>query len=227
MVQSPRPRRHVHVDYFPGTGLARHVIQPMLDHLKSSYGHKIELYSTTSVEGDPDHTWMRGAFGIHHLPAFVISKPWPVLSVNDPALHMEMPPYCVVDDPRVFREDQGIWSVLESLVLVFAAAKSSEIATALRTRRFRILVWNAAAHLDEQMAYISSIDVRFVVGASSVALRFDAEGWSVDDDRTIEGPSAYRGAYLAQLQSRAESAEEISDMIGEGGPAPVAAVSSR
>ena len=210
------PLRHVVAYSFPDAAVPGKETQQVLDGIKSAHEGTIDLRTTTLAAGSLDYLRLRAAFGIRQLPALVISKPWWGWATDGPATPVAMPPYCVVEDPRVFQDPQRMRSELEALILVFAAAKSTEIETALRTRRFRMLVWNAAAHLDQGIGYIAGITVRFVVGSTSVVLRFDARGWSVEEDDRPNRASASD-----------TTAEAISEMINEGGPVRALAGTAR
>jgi hypothetical protein len=131
-----------------------------------------------------------------------------------------MPGFCVIDDEAAFRDVPRLASEIEHLALVLAAATTKEIETALRTRRFRMLVWTASCRLGGVIGYITQIKVRFVLGSIDLPLVFDATGWAVDDNRSVDTAAAYGEAYPRTLVPGDQTTQAINDMIAEGGPVP-------
>jgi hypothetical protein len=142
----------------------------------------IELRTTLVAAEDPDSLRLQTAFHIRWLPSLVVFYPWSDLSnepLNPPST---LPAYCVVDDVAMLQGLATSGSQVSNLLQMFAGATAKELETTLRTRRFRMLVWQASARSGVPIAYLQNLNARFGSGAGQLQLSFDDRGWPTEPD---------------------------------------------
>jgi hypothetical protein len=222
------PPSQVYLLYMPGPRPPGNGCREIVSSMQRIVAGRVDLHTATLMEHDPRTDRVRTAFGIPIVPSLVISKPWPGLSLDDVDQQPEMPAYCVIEDAAIFHDVPRLTREVEHLTLVWASATTPEIAAALRTRRFRMLVWTASCRLDEVIGYLTQLKVRFVLGSVNLPLRFDEQGWAVDDDPP-NGASAWEHARERSPQPTPQdaTAQAIDEMIAEGGPVPPSPAKAR
>jgi hypothetical protein len=143
----------------------------------------MELRSTTVTDDHPNFARFQTAFQIQRVPSLVLFHPEPGETLSQPDPPVLPSAYCVVDDPASLQDLGEPGNQVGNLIQMFAGVTPQEMDTTLRTRRFRMLVWEAAAHSGVPLAYLQDLKVRFGSVAGQMELSFDERGWPTDPNR--------------------------------------------
>ena len=154
-----------------------------------------DVGGATIEEGHPDHDGLQAAFEIRDLPALVICGHFPGALLAALRHREDRPGYCVIDDNAVLQDEPRLRELVENLATLLAASNREEVQGALRTHRFRKLVWTASSRSGTAIDYMTDLRVTFGAGLTTLPLSFDADGWAT------EAPAPRMGGNTAELRS--------------------------
>jgi hypothetical protein len=131
---------------------------------------------------------LRQEFDIQCLPSLVIFAGRAGESSGDLSDGIASRLYFVIDDPGIMDDQPRLTAAVVTLVKTMEAATAREIAVAIRSRQFRMVIWKASSRAGWPIDYLQGITVRFVAGDATEALCFDKSGWA--KSVTTEQPAA-------------------------------------